>query len=59
MAAELSRSTTALTPAHVGLIKLLAQAAVDQYLRDLRADRDKTDDAVGDRQPDEQKERLP
>ena len=56
MAAELSRSTTALTPAHVGLIKLLAAAAVEEYLGTIRADLDQTDDAR-DRQPDEQLER--
>lgn len=36
-AATLSRQTTGLSPAHVELIKLLAEIAVSQYLRELDA----------------------
>ena len=35
MAGDLTRKTTGLTPAHIGLLKLLAAIAVDEYVQEI------------------------
>lgn len=50
MAAELTRYSTGLTPAHIELVKMLAAIAVEDYLRGIEAGAEDTNDdqQVGD-----------
>lgn len=44
MAAELTRYSTGLTPAHIELVKMLAAIAVEDYLREVEAGAVSTDE---------------
>ncbi len=44
MAADLTRHSTGLTPAHVELVKMLAAIAVEDYLREVEAGAVSTDE---------------
>lgn len=44
LAAGLTRRTTGLLPAHVELIKMLAAIAVEEYLREIEAGAEDTND---------------
>ena len=46
MAGNLTRHSTGLTPAHRELVKLLAQIAIDNYLREIEAASECTDESA-------------
>lgn len=46
MAANLTRRSTGLSPAHVEFVKMLAEIAVADYLREIEAASECTDEAI-------------